>query len=137
LGYEPRHPKLQALRSRRRLLQNLITVYGIERVERAFRVADLEYRPPNGIRNAFGLIRAMCEELDDTRLVERERRLAEERRRRERERALEELRARGCKVCGFWQVLPSGYCYEHDPRYREWEEVRLHGGPCATDAHSA
>lgn len=83
-------------------------------------MADLEYagdeeRPPSPIRTPMGLLWVMCQDLDDTPLRERERRQARARAEEERRRRLRALEERGCKVCGFWQVLESGYCADHDP----------------------
>ena len=108
----PRHPKLQRLCRRPEQLGRLVRLYGPDRVERAIRVADVEYPPENGIHNAYALIFAMCRDLDDTPLREREERERRRRERRERERRLRELQERGCKRCGFWDVDLSGYCYE-------------------------
>jgi len=106
------HPALKALCRRREQLQRLITAFSPQRVLRALKQADLQYSTDGRIRNAFGLIWTMCQDLDDTLLREREEAERRRREREERERRLRELQARGCKRCGFWDVDLSGYCYD-------------------------
>ena len=108
LSVTPRHPKLQRLCRRPEQLGRLVRLYGPDRVERAIRVADVEYPPDNGIHNAYALIFAMCRDLDDTPLREYEERKRRREQRLEQERRLRELQERGCKSCGFWGTGSDG-----------------------------
>jgi len=112
---EIRHPKLRGLCRRLDALRRLLRAFSPDRVLRALRQADLQYANGRRIENPYGLIYAMCRDLDDTLLRERE---EAERRRREREeraRKLRELQERGCKRCGFWDVGLDGYCSDCRP----------------------
>ena len=117
LNFRPQHEALQRLASSSVQLQRLVRAHGRERVVRAIRVADLEYASTKTpIRNAFGLIHAMCRDLDDTKLVEHEARQRRDRERCERQRRLRALQERGCQRCGWWQVGLDGYCAECRPQ---------------------
>ena len=117
LDVRPQHATLGRLMSSSVQLQRLIRAHGRDRVARAIRVADLEYASTKTpIRNAFGLIHAMCGDLDDTKLVEHEERERRDRARRDRQRRLRALQDRGCVSCGWWQVGLDGYCVECRPQ---------------------
>ena len=112
---ELQHPKLKGLCRRLDALRRLLRAFHPDRVLRALKQADLQYANGLRIENPYGLIYAMCRDLDDTLLRERE---EAERRRREREeraRKLRELQERGCKRCGFWDVGFDGYCSDCRP----------------------
>jgi len=112
---ELKHPRLRWLCRRLDSLKKLLKTFSPDRVLRALRQADLQYGNGRRIENPYGLIYAMCRDLDDTLLRERE---EAERRRREREeraRKLRELQERGCRRCGFWDVGLDGYCSDCRP----------------------
>jgi len=107
-----RHPQLLRLCRRPAQLRRLLKRFPPERVGRALLQADLQYRAPNGIRNPFGLICALCRDLDDTLLREHEARERRLRAQAERARRLRELQDQGCRKCGWWDVGFDGYCFE-------------------------
>ena len=97
-----KHPKLRSLARSRRRLGRLLRRFKAGLVERAILQADLEYGRGDGIRNAYGLIHALCRDgLDDGLL-----RAAGARRRREEDR----WRCRSCRrqVTG----LTEGLCWD-------------------------
>jgi hypothetical protein len=107
------HPKLRELCRRHWQMERLFKSFNPDDVKRAISQADLQYGANNGIRNAYGLIYAMCRSgFDDTLLRERECETEQQRLKAERQHRLRELQARGCVRCGWWDVGFDGYCYE-------------------------
>jgi len=112
---ELKHPKLRWLCRRLDSLKKLLKTFSPERVLRALRQADLQYPAGRKIRNPYGLIYAMCRNLDDALLREREERERRRHKIEERIYRLRELQECGCKGCGFWDVGLDGYCSDCRP----------------------